>query len=180
MNTNMTAPIIEQRNPEVDNPVSSFEVGIVTKQGVWVGICIKFSMYDKTTKLTHWSPHAFGLLMTSLTEYCNYLGENAFYFRAESDPSLLDGLMPRHPYHTLLSEVPILSEDEIGTAGLKTGIDQATFAVRGPTFELRPVFGDGRTESIYLHEYTALSLLAYLQEYIKAAKTLSGPAAGTA
>ena len=98
----------------------------------------------------------------------------------KADPSLVASLPARHPYHTLLTETPLLTEAEIGTAGFASGIDRATFAVRGPTFELRPEFGDGRTESIYMHEYTALSLLAYLQEYTEAAKKLTGPAAGNA
>lgn len=170
----------EQRKPETDNPVSSFEVGIMTVKGTWVGICIKFSMYDQTTKVTHWSPHAYGLLIKALDDYYQHLGANAFMFRAKADPSLVASLPARHPYHTLLTEAPLLTEAEIGTAGLGSGIDRATFALRGPTFELRPEFGDGRTESIYMHEYTALSLLGYLQQYTEAAKALTGPAAGNA
>lgn len=176
----MTKTTIEQRSPAADNPVSSFEAGIMTAQGAWVGVCIKFALYDHQTKLTHWSRSAFALLMSGLQEYCNHLGANAFMFRAKADPSLVEGLPARHPYHTILSETPKLSEDEIGAAGFRTGINHATFAVRGPTLELRPVFGDGRTESIFLHEYTALSLFGYLQQYIEAAEVLAGPAAGNA
>jgi len=170
----------EQRDPSVDNPVSSFETGIITLRGAWIGVCIKFAMFDKSTRITHWSPKAYHALVAGLTEYCNDLGPQAFMFRAHSDPSLTEGLDPRHPFHTLLSEVPALSDDEIGTAGLKTGINEAEFVSRGPTFEVQPVYGNGRRESIFLHEYTALSLLGYLQEYMKAAKILTGPAAGSA
>lgn len=170
----------DQRSPDVDNPVSSFEVGIMTLQGTWVGICIKFSMYDRATKITHWSPRAYRLLVEALEEYCEHLGADALIFRAKADAALVASLPARHPYHTLLTEVPPLTEAEIGTAGFGSGIDRATFAVRGPTFELRPEFGDGRTESIYMHEYTALSLLGYLQQYTDAAKKLTGPAAGNA
>jgi hypothetical protein len=177
----MTASIqVEQRSPDVDNPVSSFEVGIMTVNGTWVGICIKFSMYDRATKITHWSPRAYRFLIEALEQYYEHLGANAFMFRAKDDPSLVASLPARHPYHTLLTETPLLTEDEIGRAGLGSGIDRVTFAFRGPTLELRPEFGDGRTESIYLHEYTALSLLGYLQQYTEAAKTLTGPAAGNA
>jgi len=171
---------VEQRSPELDNPVSSFEVGIMTVKDAWVGICIKFSMYDHKTKVTHWSPRAYRLLIKALEEYCEHLGASAFIFRAKADPSLVASLPARHPYHTLLNEAPTLTLDEIGTASLRSGIDQPAFVVRGPTFELRPEYGDGRTESIFLHEYTALSLLGYLQEYTEAAKALTGPAGGTA
>jgi len=115
-----------------------------------------------------------------LHEYCEHLGANAFMFRAKADPRLVESLPARHPYHTLLAEVPALSEVEIGTASRGTGIDKAIFSFRGSTLELRPEFNDGHTESIYLHEYTALSLLGYLEEYVEAAKVLTGPAAGNA
>jgi hypothetical protein len=170
----------EQRDPAVDNPVSSFETGLITLQGAWIGLCIKFAMFDRSTRLTHWSPKASHALIAGLTEYCNNLGSQAFMFRANADPSLTEGLNPRHPFHTLLSEQPTLSEDEIGTAGLKTGINEAEFVSRGPTFEVRPVYGNGRRESIFLHEYTALSLLGYLQEVMKAVQVLIGPTAGSA
>ena len=89
----------EQRSPDADNPVSSFEVGIMTVRGSWVGICIKFSMYDKATKITHWSPHAYSLLIEALDQYYQHLGANAFMFRAKADPSRtrtdpLVGLVP--------------------------------------------------------------------------------------
>ncbi|MBS0483485.1 MAG: hypothetical protein JSR96_15360 [Proteobacteria bacterium] len=170
----------EPHSPDEHNPVASFETGITTLKGDWVGICIKFSMYDRSTQLTHWSPRAFGLLMRALNEYGEHLGANAMMLRAHAEPSLVQDLPQRHPYHTLLTEKPELSEDETGRASRATGIDQVAFAARGPTLELRPTFMDGRAASIFLHEYTALSLLGYLQEYLEAADVLTGPAAGTA
>ncbi len=170
----------ERTSQESDNYVTSFETGIMARNGEWVGICIMFAMYDRRTKLTHWPPKAFALLMKSLAGYCNHLGSNAFMLRAKADPSLVENLPARHPYHTLLTEVPKLTEDEVGRAGRATVIERATYTVTGTALELRAVFGDGRTESIILHEYTALSLFGYLQEYLEAADILTGPAAGSA
>ncbi len=170
----------ERTSQESDNYVTSFETGIMARKGEWVGICIKFAMYDHRTKLTHWPPKAYALLMRSLAGYCNHLGSNAFMLRAKADPSLVENLPARHPYHTLLTEVPKLTEDEVGRARRVTVIERATYTVTGTALELRAVFGDGRTESIFLHEYTALSLFGYLQEYLEAADILTGPAAGSA
>lgn len=176
----MTEVQIEQRDPIVDNPVTSFEVGIVTLRQEWVGICIKFAMYDRSHKVTHWSPEAFHKLMGALDEYHKDLGSRAFMFRAAANPALVADLPPRHPYHTIINEAPKLTADEVGSAKSSTGIDAADFVVRGPTFEIRPTYGDGRAESIFVHEYTALSLLGYLQTYLEAARRLAGPAAGNA
>ncbi len=65
----MTEACYEQRDPSVDNPVASFGVGIVTMREDWVGICIKFAMYDRTHKLTHWSPEAFHKLIGALPRW---------------------------------------------------------------------------------------------------------------
>jgi hypothetical protein len=153
---------------------------IITLRGTKIGVCIKFSMYDGSERLTHWTMGAYEHLMLALRTYHDHLGESAFFYRAAKDKSLVEGLSPRHPYHTILSDLPTLSEEEIGSAGLQTGIGDADFVSRGPTFEMRPRYGDGRSKSIFVHEYTALSLYGYLQEYMEAAERLAGPAAGTA
>lgn len=152
----------------------------MTAKGAWVGICIKFALYDRTSTTTHWSPSAFDALTQGLEHYINHLGSSAFMFRAKVNPALVQDLPERHPYNTLLSEKPTLTEDEIGTPKISTGIIEASCVVRGPTLELRPVYGDGHQHNIFMHEYTAFSLFGYLEEYIAAAKVLSGPAAGTA
>ena len=41
--------------------------------------------------------------MRSLAGYCKQLGSNAFMLRAKADPSLVENLAERHPYHTLLT-----------------------------------------------------------------------------
>ena len=152
----------------------------MTKKGTWIGICIKFALYDRTTKTTHWSVRDFDAFMKALEQYINALGSNAFMLRASADPALVKDLAERHPYNTLLSEKPALSDEEVGTPTMSSGILDVAFIARGTTFELRADYGDGRTGHIFLHEYTAFSLFGYLEEYIAAAKTLSGPAAGHA
>ena len=95
----------ERTSQESDNYVTSFETGIMAREGEWVGVCIKFAMYDHRTRLTHWPRRSFTLLMWSLAGYCKQLGSNAFMLRAKADPSLVENLAERHPYHTLLTEV---------------------------------------------------------------------------
>lgn len=171
---------IDQRNPNDANPVSSFESGIITLDGVWIGVCLKLVMYDRCEKLMHWPPDAFRDLMTALKTYAETLGHSAFMLRAKTDPNLVVDLPLRHPYHTLLTEAPKISLDEIGRPSAASSVASARFVVRGPTFEVRPVYSDDHTECIFFHEYTALSMLCYLEQYLEAAEILSGPAAGNA
>lgn len=170
----------EQRNPEDGNPVSSFESGILTLNGLWIGVCLKLAMYDRSEKLMHWPPDSFRDLMKALETYATTLGHEAFMLRAKSNPDLVANLPPRHPYHTLLTEAPMISIDEIGRTSVSSSVASAKFIARGPTFEVRPVYCDGRTECVFFHEYTALSMYCYLDQYLEAAKVLSGPAAGNA
>ena len=171
---------VELRSPETDNPVSSFESGIIALNGRWIGVCLKLAMYDRSEKLMHWTPTTFRNLMSSLETYANTLGQNAFMLRADAQPELVADLPARHPYHTLLGEAPKISDDEVGRTSRSTSVSDAQFAIRGPTFEVRAVYSDGRKESIFFHEYTALSMYCYLDQYLAAAKVLSGPAAGSA
>ena len=170
----------EQRYPTADNPVSSFEVGIMTSHGSNIGVCIKFSMFDRSVLVTHWSNRVFKLFVDGLDQYQGTLGDSAFMFRAHRDPSLAEGLDPRHPYHTLREEAPALTSEEIGSAKLSTAVEAIQCVARGATFEARVGYSNGHTQSIFIHEYTALSLLGYLLEYMEAAEILSGPMGGTA
>jgi hypothetical protein len=160
--------------------VSSFETGIITLKGEWVGVCIKLAMFDRSEKIMHWQAAPFRALMASLVEFGQYLGPNSFMRRAEADSSLAENLDPRHPWHTLLTEVPKLTTDEIGGNSPATTVIESTFAIRGSAFEIRPCFGDQHTENIFFHDYTALSMYGYLEKMLEAAKILTGPAGGHA
>ena len=172
--------ITENRDPSADNPVASFEVGIMTSHGCNVGVCIKFSMFDRSLLVTHWSNRIFKQFVDGLDQYQGTLGDSAFMFRAHRDPSLAEGLDPRHPYHTLRDEAPELTSEEIGSAKLSTDVNVIQCVARGATFEARVGYSNGQTQSIFIHEYTALSLLGYLLDYIKAAEILTGPMGGAA
>lgn len=171
---------IKQVDPMEGNLVSSYEVGLISYKKNYMGMCIKFAMYDKTTKLMHWTPQAVKALIDALTEYVNFIGFNAFMFRAKADPTLVADLPERHPYHTVLSEKPSLTTDEIATAGRATSVGDYQFAIRGPTFTIRVTYLDKRFEEINLHEYTAFELCGYLQHYLKAADMIRRPAEGNA
>jgi hypothetical protein len=73
-----------------------------------------------------------------------------------------------------------LTSDEIGGNSPATIVTASTFAIRGSAFEIRPCFDDKRTESIFFHDYTALSIYGYLEKMLEAARILIGPAGGNA
>lgn len=162
----------------VENPVASFEAGIVTVKGEPVGICVKFRYFDGTGALSHWPTKQLAHLIRGLLEYGESGRHDQFMFKASANPQIVDSLPPRHPYHTLLNERPELSADEVGMSSPKTRVTSCIFVDRGPTFVLRPEYADGSKAEIFMHEYTVFSLWGYLQEYIKAYDMLSAPHVG--
>lgn len=161
-------------NENSKNPVASFESGIITKSGNPVGMCIKFRLFDGAEILLHWPMQQFGILLKALVEYIEQGRHSNFMFRVKDDPSLVSDLPPRHPYHTLLSEVPQISPSEVGSPTASTKVASCSFVDMGSIFVLRPIYGNGEIGDIYMHEYTAFSLQGYLDEYVQAYDKLSG------
>lgn len=170
---------VEQRQP-YGSLVSSFETGIVVQNGLWLGICVKLAMYDGTEKLMHWMGQEARSLEAGLSEYASTIGYNSLMFRAKNDPSIEAGLPERHPFHTLLSEIPKLSASEIGNVRTATKVISPEFVSRGETLELRANYEDNHSENLYFHEYTAISLFGYVKEMLERGAALSGPAGGSA
>lgn len=164
--------------PSTANPVASFTAGIISVSGAPVGICIKFSYFDQTQGLTHWPLSQFALLCEALGQYVDTGNHDQFMFKTNADPALVHALPPRHPYHTLLNEVPPLTSEEIGSPTANTQVVSCLFSDHGPTFAIELTGRDGSAKKVFMHEYTAFSLYGYLQEYIKAFDELSGPAVG--
>jgi len=164
---------MQQQLASEGNPVSSFEAGLISANGVPFGMCIKFRMFDGSDILQHYPLSQFGYLMQGLLEYINKGRHTGFMFQAKENPVLVESLPPRHPYHTITTEIPNLSLEEIGAVTQQSVVTEITLADRGPTLVLRTVYEDGTAE-IPLHEYTAFSLWGYLKEIVEAIDKLSG------
>ncbi len=155
---------MQQQQASEANPVSSFEAGIISVQSQKAGMCIKFRMFDGSDITQHYPLPQFSELLRGLTEYVNSGRHTKFFFRAHEDNSLVANLNPRHPYHTLLTEKPGLTEDEIGGVNKQSMVADVVCIDRGMSFILRCTYVVSGGVDIPMHEYTAFSLLGYLQE----------------
>lgn len=165
---------------ELNRQIVSFEVGIATLKGRWVAMCIKFALADGATVMTHWRPLVLEQLTTTLLAFAETIGLNSLVFRAKSDPSIASGLPTAHPYHALLSQRPTLTDDETGTVTDSSAVQTMTSESAADFLDLFLTMFDERQQRFTMHEYTALSLYGYVQEYLAAASQLAGPAAGRA
>lgn len=166
-------------NNSLMGQIVSFEAGITTLRGRWVAMGIKFATADGMAVLTHWRPELFKQLTDALLNFYLAIGFNSLAFRARSDPALEASLGADHPYHLLLSRRPALTEDETGTITKQSGIEALSTQV-SEGLSLSMTTSSGSTLKFSMHEYTAVSLYGYLQEYLEAADRLSRPAAGSA
>jgi len=164
---------MQQQLASEGNPASSFEAGLISANGVPFGMCIKFRMFDGSDVLQHYPMYQFNYLMQELRGYINEGRHTGFMFRAGENPSLVESLDPRHPYHTITTEIPNLSQEEIGAVTKQSVVTEIILADRGPTLVLRTAYEDGTAE-IPLHEYTAFSLYGYLEEFLDVIDKLSG------
>lgn len=160
--------------------VSSFETGIIVQKGPWIGICLKLSMYDRSEKLMHWLSPLDRTLQAGLFSYAATIGKNSLMFQAQADPNFGASLPTRHPFHTLLNEVPKLSASEIGGVCPATKVVSVEFVPRGGTLELRAIYGDKNSDCIHFHEYTVISLFGYMDKMLEGAAALAGPVGGSA
>lgn len=161
-----------------ENTVSSFETGIIVSSRSMVGMCIKWSFYDHSEKLTHWNLPE----LKNLMEEFRYYGENGqhnnFMFKLKENPELEKDLPERHPYYTLLKESPKISEAEIGNLYPETKINKCSYKDRGENLELCLEFCNNATSSIFLHEYTVFSLYGYIYKMIEGFDAMSNHEGG--
>lgn len=160
------------------NPVTSFEAGIIISSGLMVGMCIKWTFYDRSERLTHWSVQELDNLLKAIEYYGENGGHDNFMFKLKENPELENSLPERHPYNTLLSEIPKLSEPETGTSTAATKVKECAYKDRGPTFELSIAFENNSNTSLFLHEYTAFSIFGYLRQMIDGFKKMSSHEGG--
>lgn len=160
------------RDPRSYNLVTSFDVRVKLPLVADILFYIKFSHYDLSHTITQWRHVSANALMIALREYAVSRGEQSLMFQVECDPSLIDRLPRRHPFHTLNSERPSLSDEQMGSAQSSELIEEAKFVDRGPTFEMRLTLGSGNSGNVFLHEYTAMSLYGYLRDQISIAEEL--------
>lgn len=158
--------------------VRSFEVGVLSVRGVYVGACIRFSRFGAPEVTTHWPAAQLSRLMHRLHMYIEEIGSSAFMLRAKHDPSLVEGLAADHPYHTVM-EKPPLTQEEIGASSPATRVSNCSFSAREDGFLLRCKFAASQPIELPMHEYTAFSLWAYIDAVLTGYRTLSGPHVGS-
>lgn len=171
---------IEKRKARYQpNLVSSFIAAFVGS-GAIEGACVKFAMFDGSTRLLHLEPKWF-LALHQCVEYysgLHYYGSDLQ--RASEEPSFLASLPKRHPVRTMKDEKPRLTQDEYQVAKERFSVASLQVVDEGSILRLECTYRNGCCRVETLPAYIAMNLCSSLQASLDLSGLMAAEPGGTA
>jgi len=129
------------------NLVSSFITAFVGSGSI-ESVCIKFAMFDGTTRLSYWEPKWFQALHECIEYYSGIHYYGSDLQRTAEEPGFLAGLPKRHAVRTFSDEKPHLTEEEYQSAKERFPVTSLAVIDEGATcrIECSYLCGDRRVE----------------------------------
>lgn len=161
------------------NLVSSFITAFVGS-GSKESVCIKFAMFDGTTRLSYWEPKWFSALHQCVEYYSGMHYYGSDLQRTAEEPGFLAGLPKRHAVRTMADEKPHLIEQEYQTARERFSVASLAVIDEGATCRIECTYhsGDRRTE--VLPAFIAMNLCASLKASVDLCGLMAAEHGGTA
>lgn len=125
---------------EESNLVTSFVTALAP--GTLEAVCIKYTMYDGTFRLSYWDERWSRSLYKCTECYCRLHYYGSELQRVSDDPTLRIGLPPRHPIQTMTSERPDLTQNDYWTAQEEFWVEEFRFIDQGDSGRLECTFAD--------------------------------------
>lgn len=161
------------------NLVSSFITAFVGSGSI-DSVCIKFAMFDGTTRLSYWEPRWFQALHECVEYYSgmNYYGSDLK--RTAQEPGFVASLAKRHPARTMNDEKPSLTEEDYQAAKQQFTVASLAVIDEGATcrIECASIHGSRRIE--VLPAYIAMNLCGSLKASVDMAQLMGAEPAGSA
>lgn len=161
------------------NLVSSFITTFVGSGSI-ESACIKFAMFDGTTRLSYWEPRWFQALYECVEYYSgmNYYGSDLQ--RTEEEWEFVASLPKRHPVRTMKDEKPGFAEEEYQAAKVQFTVASLAVVDEGATcrIERASIRGDRRVE--VLPAYIAMNLCGALKASVDMARLMAAEPRGSA
>jgi len=120
--------IENRRASDEPNLAASFKTAVMSVSGAVVSVCIKYAMYDRTFRLSHWSTKQILTLYRCLEHYSGVRYYGSDLQRISDDPGLSDLLPARHPVHTMVNERPNLTQEDYSEANKDFPVKSFIFA----------------------------------------------------
>ncbi|SAK81604.1 hypothetical protein [Caballeronia ptereochthonis] len=170
----------KRRASDEKNLVSSFKAAFTCVSGSVESACIKYAMYDGTSRLSYWQANWFSSLYQCIELYSgiHYYGSD---LQRESEDSGFSARLPkRHPVRTMNSEKPDLTEQDYLTA--KERFSVASFAVvdQGDSCRIDCTFANSVRRTEVLPTYIAMYLCGALKAGFDVAGFMASEPGGSA
>lgn len=161
------------------NLVSSFITAFVGAGSI-DSVCIKFAMFDGTTRLSYWEPRWFQALHECVEYYSGMHYHGSDLQREAEEPGFVAGLPKRHAVRTMKEEKPGLTEEDYQTAKGQFSVASLAVIDEGATcrIECASIRGDRRIE--VLPAYIAMNLCGSLKASVDMARLMGAEPAGSA
>jgi hypothetical protein len=145
-----------------------------------VSVCIKYAMYDRTFRLSHWSTKQILALYKCLEHYSGVHYYGSDLQRMSDDPSLSDLLPARHPVHTMNNERPDLTQEDYSEAKDRFSVESLIFADQGETCRIHCAFADHCHRTEVLPAYIVTNLYGSLKAGIDLSGLVTSEPGGSA
>jgi hypothetical protein len=144
------------------NLVSSFITAFVGSGSI-ESVCIKFAMFDGTTRLSYWEPRWFQALHECLEYYSGMHYYGSDLQRTAEEPCFLASLPKRHAVRTMGDEKPRLTEEEYQTAKERFSVASLAVIDEGVTCRIECTYLNRDRRLEVLPAYIAMNLCASLK-----------------
>jgi|GEM_PF-3358535 len=161
------------------NLVSSFITAFVGSGSI-ESVCIKFAMFDGTTRLSYWEPRWFKALHECVEYYSGIHYYGSDLQRTAEEPGFLASLPKRHAVRTLNDEKPHLAEEEYQSAKERFPVTSLAVIDEGVTCRIECTFPGGDRRIEVLPAFIAMNLCGSLKASVDLCGLMAAEPGGTA
>jgi len=162
------------------NLVSSFKTAFVGASGAIESVCIKYAMFNGTTRLSYWQPRWYQALHQCIEYYSaiHYYGSDLQ--RSAEEPNFLAQLPKRHPVRAMNDEKPDLTEEDYQAAKERFSVASLAVIDQGGICRIECTYLSGDRRIEVLPAYIAMNLCASLKASFDLSGLMAAEPGGTA
>jgi hypothetical protein len=160
------------------NLVTSFITGFAP--GAVETVCIKYAMYDGSSRLSYWQAKWSRALHQCVEHYSGMHYHGSDLQRASDEPEFSARLPIRHPVRTMISEKPTLTEQEYRAAKERFSVTSLRVIDQGDSCLVECKFANGSSRTEVLPSYIAMNLCGFLNASRDLSALMTSEAGGSA
>lgn len=162
------------------NLVSSFTVAFQKAANLTDSMCIKYAMFDGTTRLSYWESKWLVALHQCIEYYSGIHYYGSDLQKTVEDPFFYPDLPKRHPVRTMNDEKPTFTEDDFKKAKRKFSVTSLVVVDHGDICCIECMYPNGDRRIEMLPAYIAMNLCGSLKASFDLSDLMVAKPGGTA